>query len=56
MGGGSCSTTTGKFVVLDAEYGTKGDVYRFHATFELRCGSSSATFRGEIYVVADPWR
>jgi hypothetical protein len=55
-GPGSCSTLTGKFTVLEAVYGTNGDVYRFRATFETRCGASSAKLRGEIYVVADPWR
>jgi hypothetical protein len=42
--------------VLEAVYGTNGDVYRFRAIFETHCGASSATLRGEIYVVADPWR
>jgi hypothetical protein len=57
-GPGTCSgsTLSGKFTVLEALYGTNGDVYRFRATFEARCGASSATLRGEIYVVADPWR
>jgi hypothetical protein len=56
MGPGSCGNLAGKFTVLEAVYGTNGDVYRFRATFEARCGASTAMLRGEVYVVADPWR
>jgi len=56
-GPGSCvGALAGKFTVLEAVYGTNGDVYRFRATFEARCATSSATLRGEIFTVADPWR
>jgi hypothetical protein len=57
-GWGSCSGTTlnGKFTVIEVLYGTGGTVLRFHATFELRCGTAAAAFRGEIRILADPWR
>ena len=54
--GRGCNTLTGRFVVLEASFGPLGEVYRFHATFEQRCDGSTAALRGEIRIVADPWR
>jgi hypothetical protein len=56
-GWGSCagSTLTGKFTVIEAAYGST-EVLRFRATFEARCGGSTAAIRGEVSIVADPWR
>ena len=54
--GASCSSLTGSFVVTEAEYGPQGEVLRFHATFEQRCGANTAARRGEIRIVADPWK
>jgi hypothetical protein len=55
--GAVCSgTVSGRFTILEYVYGTQGDLYSFHATFELRCGTATAAFRGEIQVMADPWR
>jgi len=58
FGPGSCtgSTTTGKFTVIEAVYGPGGTIQRFHATFEVRCGGANAALRGEIRILADPWR
>jgi hypothetical protein len=47
---------TGKFTVLEAAYGSPGTVLRFRATFEVRCGTATATLRGEVRILADPWR
>ena len=56
-GFGTCAgTVTGKFTILEYTYGTQGDLYSFRATFELRCGTATAALRGEIRVMADPWR
>lgn len=54
--GHSCSSATGSFVVLEASYGPQGEVYRFHATFEQYCNGAAQPTRGEIYIVADPWK
>jgi hypothetical protein len=43
-------------VILEIVLGPQGEIERLHATFEQRCGSSTATLRGEIRIVADPWR
>jgi hypothetical protein len=56
IGFGPCNSLTGTFTVLEASYGTQGDVYRFHATFDLHCGAALSGFRGEVFIVADPWR
>jgi hypothetical protein len=57
--GSSCSAVTtvnGQFTIQEFTYGTQGDLYTFRATFELRCGSVTTALRGEIRVMADPWR
>jgi hypothetical protein len=54
--GFGCPTLTGSFVVLEASYGLQREVLRFHARFEQRCGSAPGVLRGEIRIVADPWR
>jgi len=54
--GRGCSGSDGKFVVLEAVYDGIGAIYRFHATFEYHCNGAVPAIRGEIYIVADPWR
>jgi hypothetical protein len=54
--GVACATVTGKFVVVEAVYGSQGEVYRFHATFEQHCDGVTPALRGELRIVADPWR
>ncbi len=54
--GTGCGTVAGRFVVLEAVYGPKDEVYRFHATFEQTCNGFGTPLRGEIRIVADPWR
>ncbi|HXT69632.1 MAG TPA: BACON domain-containing carbohydrate-binding protein [Vicinamibacterales bacterium] len=54
--GRGCNTSTGSFVVLEVVYGPQGELERFHATFEQHCEGAVAALRGEIYIVADPWR
>ena len=54
----SCSGT-GSFNVLEASYGsgdTANIVFRFRATFEYRCSGATGSLRGEVFIVADPWR
>ncbi len=54
--GRGCNTLTGSFVVLEADYGPGGEVFRFHATFEQHCEGAVPALRGEIRIVADPWQ
>jgi hypothetical protein len=54
--GRGCNTLTGQFTVLEASYGPKGEVYRFRATFEQHCEGAIPALRGEILIVADPWK
>lgn len=51
-----CNTSSGRFVVLEIRYGPQGELERFRATFETKCTGAPAGIRGEIYIVADPWR
>lgn len=53
--GNNCSAT-GKFEVLDLVRGPSGEVLRLNVKFEHRCGSNPATMRGEVYLVANPWK
>ena len=58
--GRGCAFLTGRFVidelVLGASDGTNTNIDRLHLTFEQRCDSASAPIRGEISIVANPWR
>jgi len=51
-----CSSVSGSFVVTEADYGPQGEVLRFHATFEQHCNGATPALRGEIRIVADPWK
>jgi hypothetical protein len=52
-----CNASTGTLTVLEVVYNADA-VLRFHATFTQTCadGGSAGSVRGEIYIVADPWR
>lgn len=52
--GRGCNETSGSFTVLDVTYGPYGYLQSLHATFEQRCGVSSAALRGELEVTAPP--
>src|ERR671931_2137752 len=52
--GRGCNETSGSFTVLDVSYGPYGYLQSLHATFEQRCGVSSAALRGELEVTAPP--
>jgi hypothetical protein len=52
--GRGCNDLTGSFTVLAVSYGPYGYLQSLHATFEQRCGTSTAALRGEIDVVAPP--
>jgi hypothetical protein len=52
--GRGCNDTSGSFTVLDVSYGPYGYLQSLHATFEQRCGVSSAALRGELDVTAPP--
>lgn len=60
--GAACftSSSTGKFTILEVAYGSAGpagdQLLRLHATFEQHCNGAAAGIKGEVYVVADPWR
>jgi hypothetical protein len=54
--GAGCNTLTGSFVVVEAVYGPRDEVLRFRATFEQHCEGAVPALRGEIFIVADPWR
>jgi hypothetical protein len=56
FGTGGCNTVTGSFVVHEAVYGWQGEVLRFHVTFEQHCEGAAPALRGELQIVADPWR
>ena len=51
----ACNQTFGRFVVSEVVHGSSGSIRRFRATFEQRCGSSSAPLlTGEIFLVDPP--
>jgi hypothetical protein len=52
--GRGCNDTSGSFTVLDVSYGPYGYLQSLHATFEQRCGVSSAALRGDLDVSAPP--
>ena len=54
--GVGCNTNQGTFTVLELLVAPSGEVQRFRATFEQFCNGATAPLRGEIYVVANPWR
>jgi hypothetical protein len=55
--GSTTCVATGKFDVSEILFGPQGELERFHVTFEYRCGGSqTAALRGEIYIVANPWK
>lgn len=54
--GRGCGSSSGKFTVHEAVYDNTGAILRFHATFEQHCLSAVPALRGEIRIVADPWR
>jgi hypothetical protein len=54
--GRGCNTLTGSFVIRVIELGPDNTLDRFSASFEQHCEGSSAALRGDINVVANPWR
>ena len=52
--GRGCNTLTGRFDVIEAQFGPNSYVERFHATFEQHCEGAAAALRGEIHVVNPP--
>jgi hypothetical protein len=54
--GRGCNMLTGAFVIRAIQIGPGNTLERFHATFEQHCEGSSAALRGEINVLANPWR
>jgi hypothetical protein len=55
--GRACNASTGTLTVIEAVYNADA-VLRFHATFTETCtdGGTPTSVRGEVYIVADPWR
>jgi len=54
--GAGCNTLNGSFIVHEVSYGPSGEVLRLDVSFEQHCGGASPALRGEILIVADPWR
>jgi hypothetical protein len=54
--GRGCNTLTGSFVIKAIQLGPGNSLDRFHATFEQHCEGGSPALRGEVSVVANPWR
>jgi hypothetical protein len=52
--GRGCNTVSGRFNVIEAQFGPNSDVTRFHATFEQHCEGAAAALYGEIRVVNPP--
>ena len=58
--GRSCGFLTGRFVITEVALGPSttvgAPINRLHMTFEQRCTTATAPLRGEISIVANPWR
>jgi hypothetical protein len=52
--GRGCNTLSGRFTVIEAQFGPNGYVVRFHATFEQHCEGAAAALFGEIQIVNPP--
>jgi hypothetical protein len=50
--GRGCNTSTGRFIVHTAQFGSTGALERFHASFRQHCEGSAPALTGEIVVVA----
>ncbi len=48
--GRACTTYTGRFVVLEVEYGPGDDVVRFAADYEQHCDGASAALFGSVRI------
>jgi hypothetical protein len=51
-----CNTSTGRFVITQLQFGPGNTLERLQATFEQHCEGSSPALKGQIVVVANPWR
>ena len=54
--GRGCNMLTGSFVIRALQIGPGNSLDRLHATFEQHCEGRSPALKGEISVVANPWR
>lgn len=50
----ACGSSTGRFTILDIEYGPPGYVRLLRAKFEQHCDGEAAALRGEIDIAAAP--
>jgi hypothetical protein len=50
--GSGCTSLTGRFQVLEADYSEAGRVERFHATFEQHCDGAVGALFGEVQIVS----
>ncbi|WP_108999688.1 hypothetical protein [Streptomyces rishiriensis] len=48
--GRGCNTLTGRFTVLDVEFGPQGYVKKLDATFEQHCEGGAPAARGEVHI------
>jgi hypothetical protein len=54
--GRGCNELTGRFVIHDLALDPDGFIDRLHASFEQHCEGASAALRGEVSILANPWR
>lgn len=54
--GRGCNTVTGEFIILELVLSSDHSVERLHAIFKQHCEGGSPALRGEIGVIANPWR
>jgi hypothetical protein len=56
VNGWECTSLTGRFVITELVLGQGSTPDRLHMTFEQRCLGATAPIRGEVSIVANPWR
>ena len=55
--GRGCNQATGRLTIYDIEFGADLETLRhLRASFEHHCEGASPALRGEVAVLADPWR
>jgi hypothetical protein len=54
--GRGCNMLTGRFEIKAIQLGSGNTLDRFWATFEQHCEGGSPALKGEISILANPWR
>jgi hypothetical protein len=50
----SCSRSTGRFTIREADFSPSGQVRHFWATFEQHCGNGTPALRGDVRITNGP--